>query len=114
MSFLHIGYSVEFLKLIQAVCSEIDVVANNLPVITPNDPPATKIAAGDNLPLEFFKVFSAPAICKKAFPKHNSIKVINILVLVNPYNRYDINNNIVPINPIFILGYLSDTYPIKL
>ena len=60
------------------------LLASNLPLITPNAPPPTKIAGGPNLPPEVFNVFSAPAICKKALPKHNNNKDIKILTSNKP------------------------------
>jgi len=86
----------------------IEDLASNLPVITPNEPPDTNIAAGDNLPLEAFKVVSAPDTCKNALPKHNNTNEKMTSNLVKPNIIYDIINNKTPINPILILGYLSD------
>ena len=71
----------------------IFVIASNLPVITPNDPPDTNIAAGDSFPFENLIVSSAPDICKKALPKHIITSDIYTDKLVKPNIKYDITKD---------------------
>ena len=89
------------------------IIANNLPVITPKEPPATKIALCESFPLEQLRVTFAPFICIHAFPNDKKIKAIYLPEILKPNNKSATINKNVPTIPKLIFFFLSLIYPIK-